>query len=64
MSTINIPEIPGTLVGAATVASLTPGVFMFEDRNDLVVLWGIRVDPRYQQQQRGIGRTLLETVAS
>ena len=37
VSTIDIPEIPGTLAGAATIASLTPGVFMLEDRNDLVV---------------------------
>ena len=41
---INIPEISGTLVGPATVASRTPGIFMLEDRNDLGVLWDSR-DP-------------------
>ena len=54
-------EIAGTLVGTATVTSRTPGVIMLEGRNDLWVLWGIRVDPI--SQQRGVGRTLFEATA-
>ena len=54
-------EIAGTLVGTATVTSRTPGVVMLEDRNDPRVLWGIRVDPIYQQC--GVGRTLFEAAA-
>jgi ribosomal protein S18 acetylase RimI-like enzyme len=46
-------ELP---IGAATVASRTKNVHMLDGRDDLSVLWDIRVDDRYKQQ--GIGTTL------
>lgn len=49
------------LVGAATVASDTPGVFMLEGRRDLSVLWDIRVHPDYRGQ--GIGAKLFSAAA-
>jgi ribosomal protein S18 acetylase RimI-like enzyme len=46
-------ELP---VGAVTVASKTKGVNMLDGRDDISVLWDIRVDERYKQQ--GIGTKL------
>jgi GNAT superfamily N-acetyltransferase len=43
-------------VGAAAVALHTAGVNMLEGRQDLAVLWDIRVQPEYRGQ--GIGREL------
>ena len=47
-------------VGGALVAFRTPGVHMLEGRDDLAVLWDIRVRP--ETRGRGIGRALLEAV--
>jgi ribosomal protein S18 acetylase RimI-like enzyme len=46
------------LAGGATIASRTPGVHMLAGRDDLAVLWDIRVSP--DQRGRGIGRALLQ----
>ena len=45
-------------VGGATVASRTKGVDMLAGRDDLAVLWDIRVDDAYKRQ--GIGQTLFD----
>jgi GNAT superfamily N-acetyltransferase len=44
--------------GAATIAVHTPGVLMLEGRQDLAVLWDLRVHP--QQRGKGIGRKLFK----
>jgi len=44
-------------VGAATVASRTQGVNMLAGRDDLAVLWDLRVDEAYKR--RGIGQKLM-----
>lgn len=46
----------GILVGGATVAFHTPGVHMLSDREDITVLWDIRVHPEHRRC--GIGRAL------
>jgi GNAT superfamily N-acetyltransferase len=46
-------------VGAMTLAFKTEGVNMLEGREDLCVLWDIRVHPDYASQ--GIGSQLLKT---
>jgi len=43
-------------VGGVMVAAETPGVHMLAGRNDMSVLWDIRVDDRYQNQ--GVGTRL------
>lgn len=43
-------------VGGATVVSQTSGVNMLSGRDDLAVLWDIRVDDNYKRQ--GIGKEL------
>lgn len=45
-------------VAGATVAYNTSGVNMLEGRNDLAVLWDIRVDDEYRG--KGIGKKLFE----
>ena len=46
----------GQTVGAATVVSRTPSVNMLDDRNDLAVLWDLRVHPEHRRC--GVGRAL------
>lgn len=46
----------GKPVGAACVVARTPAIRMLEGRDDLGVLWDIRVDPEYKR--RGIGKAL------
>ena len=48
-------------VGAATVVSRTPGVHMLGGRDDLAVLWDIRVDEAYKHQ--GVGQRLFDMAA-
>lgn len=48
-------------VGGAIVAARTPGVHMLEGRENLCVLWDIRVAEEYQG--RGVGSRLFEAVA-
>lgn len=47
----------GQPVGAAAVAPATSGVDLLEHREDLAVLWDLRVHPNFAH--RGIGRRLL-----
>ena len=49
-------------VGAAAVASRTEGIDMLSGRDDLAVLWDIRVDGAYKR--RGIGQTLFDMAVS
>jgi GNAT superfamily N-acetyltransferase len=48
-------------VGAAAVAIRTPGVHMLEGRDDLAVLWDVRIQPARRRQ--GIGMTLFRHAA-
>ncbi|MCI8440935.1 MAG: GNAT family N-acetyltransferase [Provencibacterium sp.] len=48
-------------VGAAAVAFRTPGVHMLAGREDLAVLWDIRVEEAYKGQ--GIGQGLFDRAA-
>jgi GNAT superfamily N-acetyltransferase len=50
----------GRLVGGATVAWSTPGVWMLEGRTDLAVLWDLRVAP--DARGHGVGTALFEAV--
>ncbi|WP_053368062.1 GNAT family N-acetyltransferase [Bacillus sp. FJAT-27245] len=43
-------------IGAVTVASKTTGIQMFDGREDLALLWDIRVDDQYKKQ--GVGTKL------
>ncbi len=45
-------------VGAATVVARTPGVNMLDGRDDISVLWDLRVDDAYKHQ--GIGQALFD----
>ena len=54
-----LARISDTPVGAAAVAFLTTGVFMLEAREDLSVLWDIRVRP----EARGVGIPLFRYAA-
>ncbi len=51
----------GTFIGGATVAYKTDNVNMLEGRDDITVLWDLRVHPKYRGI--GIGRALLDKVA-
>ncbi len=48
----------GKPAGGATIAARTPGVNMLAGRDDLAVLWDIRVHP--DQRGRGIGSRLMQ----
>jgi GNAT superfamily N-acetyltransferase len=48
----------GRLVAAATVAYRTKDILLLDDRDDLCLLWDIRVDDSYKRQ--GVGSKLLE----
>ena len=48
----------GAWIGGAVIARDTPGVTMLEGRNDLAVLWDLRVAPGLRR--RGVGRALFE----
>jgi GrpB-like predicted nucleotidyltransferase (UPF0157 family)/GNAT superfamily N-acetyltransferase len=50
----------GLRIGGAIVAFNTSGVEMLESRQDLAVLWDLRVDPPYRRQ--GVGSTLFGRV--
>lgn len=49
-------------VGGAAVAYATPDVYMLEQRQDLAVLWDIRVRP--ERRGKGVGKALFERAAS
>lgn len=51
----------GSPVGGAAVAYSTPEVRMLEGRNDLGLLWDLRVAPDYRRN--GIGRALFKAAA-
>jgi GNAT superfamily N-acetyltransferase len=46
----------GASAGGAVIATRTPGLHMLGDRDDVAVLWDIRVSPR--ERGRGIGSAL------
>jgi ribosomal protein S18 acetylase RimI-like enzyme len=48
-------------IGAAAIASRTEGVNMLSDRDDLAVLWDLRVDGGYKRQ--GVGQKLFDMAA-
>lgn len=50
----------GLRLGSAVVAARTPGVDMLEGRDDLGVLWDLRVVPEHRG--RGVGRSLFRAV--
>ena len=52
----------GGRVGGAVVAWNTPGVDMLEGREDLAVLWDLRVHP--DQRRQGIGQRLFDFAAA
>jgi GNAT superfamily N-acetyltransferase len=49
------------LVGGATVAFRSPGLFMLGNRDDIAVLWDIRVLP--ERRRTGIGTALVAAAA-
>lgn len=49
-------------IGAAAVASRTEGVHMLDGRDDLAVLWDIRVAEEYKH--RGVGQALFDRAAA
>ena len=49
-------RVEGRRVGGAVVAFNTPGMIMLEGRDDLAVLWDIRVCP--EARGRGVGSAL------
>ena len=49
-------------IGAATIVSRTKGINMLSNRDDLAVLWDIRVDDAYKQQK--VGQTLFNMAAN
>lgn len=51
----------GELLGGAVVAISTPLLFMLDDREDLAVLWDIRVQPDFRHS--GIGTELFSEAA-
>lgn len=55
-------EESGKYVGGAVVAYNTDNVNMLEGRDDITVLWNIRVHPEYRGE--GIGRLLFQKAAS
>jgi len=50
----------GASVGGAVIASKTPGLHMLAGRDDVAVLWDIRVSPR--ERGKGIGSALFRAV--
>ena len=49
-----------TILGGATVAVSTPNLFMLDEREDLAVLWDIRIGSEFRR--RGIGTHLLNSI--
>ena len=54
-----IARIDGRMVGGAAVAFKTPGLIMLEDREDLALLWDIRIVPEARGQ--GIGTAFFKS---
>ncbi len=48
----------GQVAGGAVIATRTPDAWMLDGRDDLAVLWDIRVHPDHQRI--GVGRTLFD----
>jgi len=53
-------RVEGNRVGGAVVAFRTPGAAMLDGRNDLAMLWDIRVAP--EMRNHGVGSALLAVV--
>jgi len=52
-----LASVGGVATGGATVAARTPEVSMLDRRDDLALLWDLRVHPDHQR--RGVGSALL-----
>ncbi len=52
----------GMRLGGAVVAWTTPGLNMLEGRDDLAVLWDLRVHPEHRR--RGVGQRLFDHAAA
>lgn len=55
-------RVGATRVGSAAVAFRSPGIDMLERRDDLAVLWDIRVSP--EMRGKGVGSALLRAAES
>ena len=55
-------HLNGQHVGGAVVAFKTPGLMMLDQRDDIAVLWDIRVSPKVRG--RGVGSTLFRAAES
>jgi streptothricin acetyltransferase len=55
-----LASLGGAPIGGATVATRTPEVSMLDRRDDLALLWDLRVHPDHQRS--GVGSTLLRRV--
>lgn len=53
-----VARLNSTRIGGAVIAFDSPGLDMLEGRNDLAVLWDIRIDPSYRG--RGVGARLFK----
>ncbi|MDP6455252.1 MAG: GNAT family N-acetyltransferase [SAR202 cluster bacterium] len=51
-----LAEVDGRIAGGATIASRTDGVHMLDSRDDLGVLWDLRVSDAFKRQ--GVGAAL------
>jgi ribosomal protein S18 acetylase RimI-like enzyme len=60
--TFLLAKVGADVVGAAAIAWNTPGVHMLEGKNDLAVLWDLRVHPEYRR--RGVGSLLMWQAAA
>ncbi len=55
-----VVEVDNELIGGAVIAYRTKGLHMLEKRQDLAVLWDIRIHPDYRKQ--GLGSVLFREV--
>jgi GNAT superfamily N-acetyltransferase len=58
--TMFLARVEGRCCAGAVVAARTPGLDLLDGRDDLALLWDIRVAPANRRQ--GVGRSLVEAV--